>query len=59
MHVCTAGTCGKDLGVGLWRLLMLDLYYPFVYEATRAGQRAARREVQNHKPTPAKLLVGF
>ena len=55
----------QNLGVGLKRLLKLDLYYPFVCGATRAGQRAARREVQKHKPTPANdprngpLLVGF
>jgi hypothetical protein len=55
----------QNLGAGLRRLLKLDLYYPFVCEATRAGQRAARREVQKHQPTPAHdpqnglIIVGF
>ena len=66
-HVCTVGACGKKprrvptaalpgeicvaARLGQW--------------ATRAGQRAARREVQKHKPTPANdprngpLLVGI
>jgi hypothetical protein len=55
----------KKLGVGLLRLLKLDLYHPFVCGAMRAGQRAARREVQKYKPTPADdprngpILIGF
>jgi hypothetical protein len=55
----------QKLGVGFWHLLKLDLYYPFVCKATRARQRAARREVQKHKATPANdprngpILVGF
>jgi hypothetical protein len=58
----------QNLGVGLRRILKLDLYYPLVCGATRAGQRAARREVQKHKPAPSNisldprngpLLVGF
>ena len=55
----------RNLGVGLRRLLKLDLYYPFVCGATRAGQRAVRCEVQKHKPTPANdpgngpILVGL
>jgi hypothetical protein len=43
----------QNLGVGLRRFLKLDLHYPCVCGATRAGQRAARREVQKHKPSPA------
>jgi hypothetical protein len=38
----------QNLGVSLQRLLKLDLYYPFVRGATRAGQRAARREAQTY-----------
>jgi hypothetical protein len=58
----------KNLGVGLRILLKLDLFYPFVCRATWAGQRAAKRKVQKHKPTPSNisldprdgpLLVGF
>jgi hypothetical protein len=55
----------QNLGVGLRRLFKLDLFYPFVCWATRAGQRAARREVQKLKPTPANdprnslILVGI
>jgi hypothetical protein len=55
----------QNLGVGLRRLLKLDLYYPFVWGAMRAGKRVARREVQKHKPTTANdprygpILIGF
>jgi len=37
----------QNLGVGLRRLLKLDLYYPFVYGATRAGQRATRETARS------------
>ena len=67
-HLCMfvpLAPAAQNLGVGLRRLLKLDLYYLCVCGVMWAGQRAARREVQKHKPTPANdlrngpILVGF